>query len=150
VRLRTGVVLDRTQGALPRMLLPFRFFAGGPIASGRQYMSWIHLDDWVALVQWAIENQQADGAINATAPEPVTNERFSHTVGSVLGRPAFMRVPALAVRLLLGEMADALVVGGQRVVPKRALDLGFRFRYPDLRGALDAVLTRQPAGAAPR
>jgi uncharacterized protein len=137
---RSGLVLNAKEGALPRMLVPFRFFVGGPIGSGRQYMSWIHLDDWVALLQWALDEGQLSGAVNASTNQPVTNEVFAATAGALLHRPALMRAPAFAVRALVGEMGDALVLGGQRVVPRRALELGFRFRYPEFKGALEEVL----------
>ncbi len=140
VLLRTGLVLDREAGALPRMLMPFRFFVGGPLGSGRQYVSWIHLADWVALVLWAAAEAAVSGPLNLTAPNPVTNAEFARTAGRVLRRPAVVPTPALALRLLLGEMADAVVLGGQRVVPQRALAEGFRFEYPDLDRALADVL----------
>ena len=140
VRLRTGVVLGRGGGALPTLVLPFRFFAGGPAGSGRQYMSWIHIDDWVAMVRWALSTSTVSGAINLTAPLPVTNEEFSRTLGRVLGRPAFIRAPAVALRQVLGrEMADALILGGQRVLPARAEALRYRFKYPALEPALRAI-----------
>jgi len=139
VRLRTGLVLDRRGGALPQLALPFRFFAGGPVGSGRQYMSWIHIDDWVAMVQWALATSAVSGAINLTAPTPVTNEEFAHTLGRVLHRPAFMRAPAFALRFVMGEMADALALGGQRVLPARAQTMGYPFKYDNLLAALRAI-----------
>ena len=143
VIVRTGLVLDRTGGALPRMVAPFRFYAGGPLGAGSQYISWIHIDDWVALVTWAIDHPALSEPVNATAPGPVTNREFARAVGAVLGRPAWLPAPAIALRALLGEMADALLLGGQRVIPDRALGQGFRFRYPELRPALDSVLRRR-------
>jgi len=143
VVMRTGLVLDREGGALPRMLLPFRLFAGGPLGSGCQYISWIHLDDWVALATAATDEAAIRGTVNATAPNPVTNREFARTVGAVLGRPSWMPAPAIALRAALGELADALLLAGQRVVPERALALGFRFRYADLRPALESVLRRR-------
>jgi uncharacterized protein len=140
VRLRTGVVLGRGGGALPTLALPFRFFAGGPAGNGRQYMSWIHIDDWVAMVRWALTTSGVSGAINLTAPVPVTNEEFSSALGRVLGRPAFMRAPAFALRLVLGrEMADALILGGQRVLPARAEALKYEFKHPTLESALRKI-----------
>jgi uncharacterized protein len=139
VLLRSGIVLDARGGALPQLALPFRFFAGGSMGTGRQYMSWIHIADWVALVQWALDEQGVSGPLNLTAPEPVTNLEFARTLGRALHRPALLRVPALALRLALGEMADALVLGGQRVVPEKAQALGFTFRYPALEPALRAI-----------
>ena len=139
--MRTGLVIERDGGALPRMLLPFRLGAGGPLGSGRQYMPWIHRDDWVALVRWAIDTPAALGPINATAPRPVTNQEFSRALGRALHRPAFMPAPAFALRLALGEMADALLLSGQRAVPAKAEHLGFRFRYTLLDEALGAIFT---------
>ena len=139
VLLRTGVVLDRDGGALPRMRLPFRLFAGGPIGSGRQYVSWITRLDWLALVRWAIETPEVTGPVNATAPVPVTNTEFSRALGRALGRPSWLPAPAFMLRLMLGEMADALLIGGQRVVPKRALELGFEFRCPEIDRAFRAI-----------
>jgi uncharacterized protein (TIGR01777 family) len=139
VCMRTGLVIDNGGGALPRMVLPFKFFAGGPLGSGRQYMPWIHRDDWVALVRWTIATSSADGPINATAPNPVTNAEFSAALGRALHRPAFMPAPAFALRLALGEMADALLLSGQRAVPAKAERLGFRFRFTQLDDALRAI-----------
>jgi len=138
--IRTGIVLDRHEGALPRMLLPFRMCLGGPLGSGRQYMPWIHRDDWAALVSWTIANDAAHGAINATAPSPVTNAEFSKALGRALRRPAVLPAPAFALRMLLGEMADALLLGGQRALPVRATDLGFRFAHSTIDEALASVL----------
>jgi uncharacterized protein (TIGR01777 family) len=138
VLLRTGVVLTREGGALPQMALPFRFFAGGPIGSGRQGVSWIHIDDWVSMVRWALDMPSVTGPLNVTAPEPASNAEFARTLGGVLDRPAFMPAPGFAVRLALGEMAD-IVLKGQYVFPARAQSLGFRFRYPRLEEALRAI-----------
>jgi uncharacterized protein (TIGR01777 family) len=143
VRLRTGIVLGRGGGALPPMALPFRFFVGGPVGSGTQYMSWIHIDDWIAMVRWALATDAVSGAINLTAPAPATNTDFAHALGRALGRPAFMRTPAFAMRVLLGEeMAEALVLGGQRVLPARAEAMGFAFKHGALESALRAVYLR--------
>jgi uncharacterized protein (TIGR01777 family) len=139
VLLRTGLVLAREGGALPQLALPFTLFAGGPLGSGRQYMSWIHLHDWIEMVKWAIANPRVSGPLNATAPGAVTNAEFARTLGRVLGRPAWLKTPAFALRLLLGEMADALVLGGQRVVPGVAQGLGFVFRYEALEPALREI-----------
>lgn len=138
VLLRTGVVLAREGGALPQLALPFRLFAGGPVGSGRQYVSWIHRDDWTGLVVWALTNPAVSGPLNVTAPNPVTNAEFSRTLGRVLRRPALVPAPAFAVRLLLGEMAEVALTG-QRVVPEKARALGFEFRYPLLEPALRAI-----------
>jgi uncharacterized protein len=140
VVIRTGVVLDPKVGALAKMLLPFRLCAGGPFGSGRQYMSWIHRDDWVSLVRWAVATPGVDGPLNATAPCPVPNAEFARALGRALRRPAVLPAPAFALRLLLGEMADALLLSGQRVLPRRALDLGFRFAFERLDAALADLL----------
>ena len=140
VCIRTGMVLESDGGALPQMLPPFRFGAGGPIGSGRQYWPWIHRQDWIALARWIIETPAADGALNATAPHPVTNADFAHALGRALHRPAFIPAPGFALRLLLGEMADGLLLSGQRAVPSKAERLGFRFRYPRVDDALNSIL----------
>jgi len=138
VLLRTGVVLGGDGGALAKMLPPFKAFAGGPIGSGEQWMSWIHRDDLVALFAFAIENQKATGPINGTAPNPVTMKEFAKALGHALHRPSLFPAPAAAVRLLLGEMAT-VVLDGQRVVPRKAEALGFTFRFTDVEAALRDV-----------
>lgn len=139
VRVRTGVVLDPDGGALKTMLPPFKLGAGGPVAGGDQYMPWIHVDDVVGIYLDALDHDGWTGAVNATAPEPVTNKAFSKALGRALKRPAVAPVPAFAIRLLYGEMAE-IVTEGQRAVPERTLELGYRFRHPDLDAALaDAV-----------
>jgi uncharacterized protein (TIGR01777 family) len=142
VLLRTGLVLARNGGALAQMALPFRLFAGGPLGSGRQYWSWIHRDDWVEMVRWALANTAVTGPLNLTAPGPVTNTQFARTLGRVMRRPALVPAPAFALRLALGEMADAMILSGQRVLPQQAEALGFAFAYPDLEPALRAIYTR--------
>ncbi len=139
VCVRTGLVLDRRGGALPRMLPPFWIGAGGPLGSGRQYWPWIHLADWTALVRWAIETPDVSGPVNATAPEPVTNAEFARELGRVLHRPAVLPTPAFLLRLVLGEMADALLLSGQRAIPAKAQQLGFTFRYVQVGDALRAI-----------
>ena len=141
VRVRTGVVLDRGGGALAKMLPFFRLGVGGPVAGGGQWMPWIHVDDLVALYLAALDGDGWSGPVNGTAPEPVTNRDFSRALGRALHRPAFAPVPALAVRALYGEMAD-IVVHGQRAVPRRAQQLGFRFAHPELGEALRSALAR--------
>jgi uncharacterized protein len=141
VLLRTGLVLDRDEGALPQMALPFRLMAGGPLGSGRQFMAWIHVADWVEMTRWAVITSAVTGPLNATAPQPVTNREFAKTLGRVLRRPAVMPAPALALKIVLGEMADMLLTG-QRVLPARAQALGFAFRYPQLEPALRAIYSR--------
>jgi uncharacterized protein (TIGR01777 family) len=139
--LRTGVVLDGAGGALARMLPFFRLGIGGPVAGGRQYLSWIHADDVVGLYLAAVDDAAWQGPINATAPEPVTNREFSRALGRALHRPAFAPVPGLAVRALYGDMAE-IVTTGQRAVPMRALERGYAFRHTDLERALRDALGR--------
>lgn len=139
IRLRQGIVLGRGGGALPRMALPFRLFGGGTLGSGRQWFSWIQLDDWVGLVRFLLADEAVQGPVNATAPQPVTNLELTRTLARVLRRPAFLPVPALALRLVLGEQADMLLTG-QRVLPTVAQQRGYRFRYPELEEALRAAL----------
>jgi uncharacterized protein (TIGR01777 family) len=137
--IRTGLVLARDGGALPPMLPPFRFGVGGPVGSGRQYWPWIHRQDWVDVVRWAMRTPDSGAAINATAPNPVTNAEFARALGRAMHRPAFLPAPAFALRLLLGEMADALVLSGQRAVPRRAERGGFTFTYRTVDDALHAI-----------
>jgi len=140
VIVRTGIVLSRDGGALPPMARPFRLFVGGRIGSGRQYMSWIAIEDWIAMVMWAIATPVVTGAINATANAPATNAGFSEALGRVLRRPALLPVPAFALELLFGEMATTILLEGQRVVPTKARALGFNFGYDDLDRALSRAL----------
>jgi uncharacterized protein len=142
VLLRSGIVLAPDGGALARMLLPFRLGVGGPFGDGRQYMSWIHRHDWIGLARWLLTRDDARGPINATAPAPETNAAFAATLARVLRRPHFLRAPAFALRLALGEMADAALLTGQRVVPARSQALGFRFQWPALEPALRDLLRR--------
>jgi uncharacterized protein len=143
VLLRTGVVFTREGGALPQMTLPFRLFAGGPVGSGRQQVSWIHIDDWVDMVRWALDASSIRGPINVTAPEPVSNAELARAIGRVLRRPAIIPAPAFALRLALGEMAD-VVLNGQRVLPAKALAHGFTFGHPEVEGALRAIYSGRP------
>lgn len=140
VLLRTGVVFGAGGGALGAMLPPFRLGLGGPVGSGRQWMSWIHIDDLCGLVIHALDSPDLHGPLNATAPQPVPNRELAKALGRVLGRPALLPAPAFALKLLLGEMAEALLLKGQRVVPSRARASGYRFRYADLDSALGEVL----------
>jgi uncharacterized protein (TIGR01777 family) len=140
VLVRTGIVLDRRGGALPKMLPPFQMFVGGPLGSGTQYMPWIHKDDWVRMVSWMTTADGARGPVNATSPTPVTNAEFSKALGRALKRPSLLPAPAFALRIALGEMADALLLSGQRALPVRATDLGFTFRYSQIDEALTSVL----------
>ena len=140
VLLRTGIVLDPREGALAKMVTPFRLFAGGPFGSGRQYMSWIHRDDCVSLARWAIETADVRGPLNLTAPDPVTNADFARALGRALHRPAVVPAPGFALKIILGEMAGPLLLHSLRVVPARALAGGFRFAHPDLDEALADLL----------
>jgi uncharacterized protein (TIGR01777 family) len=140
VIIRTGVVLGRNGGALARFVQPFRFFLGGHLGSGRQEFSWISLDDEIAAIRFLMEHESLRGAFNLTAPQPVTMKEFCKTLGKVLHRPAWTRVPAFALRLALGKMADEMLLSGQRVLPKRLLDAGFEFRYTEVEKALSAVI----------
>ena len=144
VTLRTGIVIARDGGALPKMLPPFWFGVGGPVGSGRQYWPWIHRTDWLTLAQWAVENPAVSGPLNVTAPTPVTNRAFATALGRAIHRPAWMPTPGFTLKLLLGEMAEGLLLSGQRAVPEKAERLGFRFRFPQLDTAL-ADLFKQRA-----
>ena len=137
--IRTGVVLSIEGGALPRMLLPFRFFAGGRLGSGRQWFPWIHIADEVGAIRFLIENETANGPFNLTAPVPLNNAEFSRLLGQQLRRPALMPIPAFALRLLFGEMATVLL-DGQRAIPRRLIQLGFTFQFPEAELALRDLL----------
>lgn len=139
VCLRTAMVLAAEGGALPKLILPFRLFAGGPVGDGRQWVSWIHLRDEVRAIRFLLEHPEASGPFNLTAPEPVRNRELARTVGRVLGRPSVFRAPAFAVRAVLGEMADT-VLDGRRAVPRRLRELGFEWELPELEGALRNLL----------
>lgn len=144
---RTGIVLAREGGALPKMLLPYRLGAGAILGSGRQWMSWIHLADEVAALAFLIEESGAQGVFNLTAPEPETQAGFSRSLAAALRRPLLARAPAWVLRAAMGEMSE-LVLASQRVVPQRLLELGFRFRFPRLQAALaDLCRAQAPAGA---
>jgi uncharacterized protein (TIGR01777 family) len=140
---RLGVVLDGHGGALPRMALPFRLGAGGVIGTGRQYWSWVQLDDVVRIIELCLAVETLTGPVNAVAPAPVTNREFTRVLGRILGRPTLVPLPALAVRVLLGEMGQALLLDSARVLPRRLERAAFRFRHPDLEDALRAALTRE-------
>ena len=137
--IRTGVVLNRDGGALQKMLPPFKLGVGGPVAGGEQYMSWIHREDLVGMVMAALEDERWSGPVNGTAPEPVTNRELSHALGRALHRPSLLPVPGFALGLLYGEMAE-IVTTGARVMPAKALVLGYGFRYPELAEALRSAL----------
>ena len=137
---RSGLLLDPASGMLKQMLRPFRLGVGGPIGSGDQYMSWIHLDDEVGILTWALDNEAVEGVINATSPNPVTNRELSKTLGKVLRRPAVMPVPDFALNLMLGSELAQTVMESARVIPRRTQDLGYRFEHPMLEEALRDLL----------
>ena len=139
IRLRTGVVLGRGGGALAKMVPPFKLFIGGPLGTGRQWMSWIQMEDEIGLMVHLMERPEVRGAINATAPGPVTMKEFCQTLGRVLRRPSWAPVPAFVLRVLMGEMSD-MVLTGQRVLPGKAQESGYAFKYPNLSEALQACL----------
>jgi uncharacterized protein len=141
VIMRTGVVLDAREGALPRMLLPYRFFAGGPLGSGKQWFSWIHLDDDIAAMRFLIDSPQAAGVYNLSAPNPLTNAEFGRAIGSALGRPSFIPAPGFAIRMVFGEMAT-IILDGQRVIPERLLASGYKFKYTHAVPALKSILQK--------
>jgi uncharacterized protein (TIGR01777 family) len=140
VKVRIGIVLGKEGGALSQMLRPFRFGLGGRLASGQQWMSWIHLDDVVGLMMFAMRNKAVRGPLNATAPNPARNSELTTELGRVLHRPAILPVPAIAVRALFGEMAD-FILASQRVLPKVAESAGYRFRFTELRATLENILS---------
>ncbi len=140
VAIRSGLVLGQGGGVLPRFIMPYRFFLGGTLGNGRQWLSWISLEDEVRAIRFLMEDQNLSGAFNLAAPNPVTMGEFTHTLGQVLGRPAWTRVPAFVLRLVFGRMADELLLASQKAVPKRLLEAGFTFRYPQLQGALEAII----------
>ncbi|TPG85554.1 TIGR01777 family oxidoreductase [Pseudomonas mandelii] len=139
--IRTGLVLSAEGGFLSRLLLPFKVGLGGPIGSGRQWMPWIHINDQIALIDFLLRQEDASGPYNACAPKPVRNREFAKTLGSVLHRPTFMPMPALALKVCLGELSF-LLLGGQKAVPARLLEAGFTFQFTDLRAALDNLSSR--------
>jgi len=139
VVIRTGVVLGRDGGAFAKLVKPFRFFLGGHLGSGRQWFSWIHLEDEVKAIKFLLENEHHKGVFNLTAPEPVTMKEFCKILGKVLHRPAWLNVPALAARLAFGEMADEMLLSGQKVLPKRLLNTGFDFKYTNVEQALNDI-----------
>jgi len=141
VLLRTGMVLELDGGALPKMLLPFRLYLGGPITPGTQWVSWIHRSDHVGLIEWAVTTPSVSGPINAVAPEPERMQAFCATLGRVLNRPSWLPVPGTALRLGLGELST-LMTTGQRVSPEKALTSGYVFHYPALAVALQTILKR--------
>lgn len=140
VVVRSGLVLDRDGGVLPRFLRQFRLFAGGPLGSGKQWLSWIHRRDEIAAIRFLLERKDLAGVFNLTAPAPLTMKDFARTLGRVMKRPAWFPVPAFLLRLLFGQMAEETLLAGQKVLPRALLKAGFRFSYPDLENALLQIL----------
>lgn len=134
--LRTGIVLGKEGGALKKMLLPFKLGLGGRIGNGRQWMSWIHMDDLIGIILYCIDNESVNGAVNATAPNPVTNEYFTETLGKVLKRPTILPVPAILIQLLMGQMGEELLLSGKKVLPIKITEEGYVFKYMQLEQAL--------------
>jgi uncharacterized protein (TIGR01777 family) len=143
VRLRFGIILAKHGGALPPMMRLFKFGVGGRIGSGQQWMSWIALQDAVSVIREALQNRAVSGAVNVVAPQPVRNAAFAQALGRAMHRPAIVPAPAFALEFALGEMAEALLLASQRVVPSRLEQLGFRFSQRDLSSALTSILAEQ-------
>jgi len=143
VAARFGVVLGRSGGALKQMITPFKWFAGGPMGNGRQWFSWIHIDDLIAGLMFMLENAKVQGPVNLCSPAPVTSGELARTLGAVLGRPAVIPAPSFALRLILGEFADTLLAS-QRAIPEKLLASGFVFRFPDLKDALTDLCRPRP------
>jgi uncharacterized protein (TIGR01777 family) len=142
VTLRTGMVLEQDGGALPKMLLPFKLFIGGPILPGTQWVSWIHREDHIGMIRWALTTPNVSGPVNAVAPESVTMQQFCKAIGRALHRPSWLPVPGFALRVALGELAT-LMTTGQRIHPEKALSGGYIFHYPQLEPALRAILAAE-------
>jgi len=140
VYLRTGVVLATDADFIQRVMLPFRLFIGGHLGSGKQWISWIHLDDEVAAIKFLLENDGLKGVFNLSAPNPLTYKKFFKTLGKVMKRPSWFHVPGFLLKILLGEMAEGLILSGQRAIPKKLLDAGFGFNHPELENALKDIL----------
>jgi uncharacterized protein len=141
VLLRTGIVLSKNGGALATMMTPFKLGVGGVIGSGKQWMSWVSLDDVVEIINFAIENRELRGAVNVASPNPVTNEEFTKTLGEVLYRPTILPLPEFAVNLVFGEMGDALLLNSTRLEPKRLQEAGYEFKFKNLKAAIEHAVT---------
>jgi uncharacterized protein (TIGR01777 family) len=139
VVVRGGLPLSTKGGIFTRIALPFKLFAGGPLGDGGQYFAWIHMDDYVRALRFLIENEETSGVYNLTAPNPVTNKEFAKILGQAMRRPSFMPLPSFVMRLLFGEVAE-VVLGGQNVVPRRLLEAGFVFQFPEAEAAVRDVL----------
>ena len=142
VLLRIGIVLEPSGGALRKMLLPFQLFIGGPLGSGKQWFPWIHRDDVVNIIMFAIENDALLGAVNVSSPSPVTMKEFARSLGRVIGKPSWLPIPSLILKFVLGEMSQ-MSLGGRRIIPKKLLDNGFVFQYPDLDKALKSLMKKK-------
>ncbi|MEF9476181.1 MAG: TIGR01777 family oxidoreductase [Candidatus Mariimomonas ferrooxydans] len=142
VIVRFGTVLESDGGALPKMARPFKFFAGGPVGSGRQWFSWIHRDDLTGIIKYALENVAVSGPINTTAPQPVINKEFSDALGKSLSRPSWLPVPGFVLKIAFGELGGVLLTG-QRVIPKKITEAGYQFKYPDIDRALRAIFGKK-------
>ncbi|MDQ4123763.1 MAG: TIGR01777 family oxidoreductase [Acidobacteriota bacterium] len=140
IRLRIGIVLSTEGGALKEMLTPFKMGVGGPVGNGRQFVSWIHLKDLIRVIEFVLENENLNGAVNATAPNPVRNAEFAEKLGSALHRPSVVPVPGFALRLMFGELADALLLSSARVVPEKLLANNFKFEFEQIEDALQDLL----------
>jgi uncharacterized protein len=140
VVVRTGLVLTEKGGLLKEMLTPFKLGVGGPLAGGRQYFSWVHLEDEIGILLWALDSEQVSGTVNATAPQPVTNQEFSKALGRAVNRPAIVPVPGFVLDLKFGREFGRVLRGGQRVIPKRTQELGYTFTHPDLDEALAGLV----------
>jgi uncharacterized protein (TIGR01777 family) len=136
---RSGVVLGKDGGAFPRLAKPFRFFLGGYLGNGKQWFSWISIEDELAAIKFLMQNENLSGVFNLTGPQPMTMKDFCVTLGRIIKRPCWLKVPGFALRLALGEMADEMLLSGQKVIPNRLLDAGFEFKYPNLEKALSAI-----------
>jgi hypothetical protein len=141
VKLRVGVVLDKKDGAFPLMAMPYRLFGGGKIGSGKQWLSWIHLEDMIRLILYILDNKQITGPVNGSSPDPVTNDVFGRAIGKAMGRPHWFPVPAFLIRAFFGEMST-LLLDGQRALPRKALEHGFSFRYPTVESAMNELVGR--------
>jgi uncharacterized protein (TIGR01777 family) len=140
VNARIGVVLSKAGGALAKLLVPFKMGVGGKVGDGKQYMSWIAIADLISAIAFALETDSINGPLNLVAPNPVTNEAFTKSLGEVLSRPTILPAPAFAMRMLFGEMADALLLSSARVMPEKLISCGYEFKYPKLKSALKSVL----------
>ncbi|MGO4371285.1 TIGR01777 family oxidoreductase [Paenibacillus sp. MCAF20] len=142
VKLRVGLVIDRKEGAFPLMALPYKLYGGGRIGSGKQWLSWIHIDDIVRLMLFCLDNDSISGAVNASAPEPLRNDEFGRAIGKAMGRPHWFPVPSFLLKTVLGEMS-LLVLEGQRAIPRKSMKLGFTFQYPTAESCLNAIFARK-------